>query len=389
MDPVRNRNETAGPFDDVIPDLYDAVLDPQAWPRVLARIADAAGVDSVDFLVAGKTGQAALSEVSARIPSESRKLYRDYYGAISPRRNVGRLLPVGEFFVCHKHFDDAFVRRDEFYNDFCIPMGFRYLASVTLVRERDYEVGVGFQRELGHEPFSGRDTNRLAALLPHLTRIARLQRHMSGLMAGERALAETFDRLSSGVIIVDAGGCIRYSNRSADTLLQAGDGIGLRKQRLIARDEQINRKLARLIADAIAWATAGRSTSDQDCVETALAVPCQHDNRPIVLSVVSLPPFSASHFWRSEPSAAIYVEGNKPRQPTAAEHFASLFGLTPAEARLAAWLATGSSLAEAADAFGLSKNTLRVQLAGLMKKTDTHRQSALVHLLMRSPSAPA
>jgi len=41
----------------------------------------------------------------------------------------------------------------------------------------------------------------------------------------------------------------------------------------------------------------------------------------------------------------------------------------------------GDSPAAVAETFGLSKHTIRVQLAALMDKTDTHRQAALVRLL--------
>src|SRR5260370_148789 len=46
-----SRREATGAFDDIIPDLYDALLRPQAWPGVLTRVADAAKIGSVHFLL--------------------------------------------------------------------------------------------------------------------------------------------------------------------------------------------------------------------------------------------------------------------------------------------------------------------------------------------------
>jgi DNA-binding CsgD family transcriptional regulator len=102
----------------------------------------------------------------------------------------------------------------------------------------------------------------------------------------------------------------------------------------------------------------------------------------LLLTVVPLPALSAAHFWRAEPAVAIFIADPEARPRDLSERFAQLFGLTPAEARLAARLAAGDSPAAVAEALGLSKHTIRVQLKALMDKTDTHRQAELVRLLM-------
>jgi len=61
-----------------------------------------------------------------------------------------------------------------------------------------------------------------------------------------------------------------------------------------------------------------------------------------------------------------------------------LFGLTPAEARLARAIFEGLSPGEAAASFGVSPHTVRVQLGHIFAKTGTNRQSELVRLMMRA-----
>ena len=63
-----------------------------------------------------------------------------------------------------------------------------------------------------------------------------------------------------------------------------------------------------------------------------------------------------------------------------------LFDLTPAEAGVALALITGRSIAQIVAARGVSRNTVRTQLAGILRKTGTHRQSELVRLLHLLPS---
>ena len=56
-----------------------------------------------------------------------------------------------------------------------------------------------------------------------------------------------------------------------------------------------------------------------------------------------------------------------------------------AEARLAAVLAEGMSLVEAAKALGIAHNTAKVQLRAVFAKTGVHRQAQLVALLAALP----
>jgi len=57
--------------------------------------------------------------------------------------------------------------------------------------------------------------------------------------------------------------------------------------------------------------------------------------------------------------------------------------LTPAEARLAAALATGATLEQIAAAHRVTEATLRSQLRSIFSKTGTSRQAELVRLALR------
>lgn len=66
----------------------------------------------------------------------------------------------------------------------------------------------------------------------------------------------------------------------------------------------------------------------------------------------------------------------------------NIFGLTPAEARLAVQIAAGDTLAQYADAIGISVATARSQLSSIFAKTQTARQAELVALLARISMLP-
>jgi len=80
--------------------------------------------------------------------------------------------------------------------------------------------------------------------------------------------------------------------------------------------------------------------------------------------------------------------GKRDREGDGVAYLARLHGLSPAEARLAAALSRGSSLADYAEAASLSINTVRWTLKRVFVKTDTHRQAELVRLLMSESPQP-
>jgi DNA-binding CsgD family transcriptional regulator len=60
--------------------------------------------------------------------------------------------------------------------------------------------------------------------------------------------------------------------------------------------------------------------------------------------------------------------------------YQALYGLTRAEARLAALIAEGRSLTEAAAMNGVTRETVRSQLKSVFQKTGANRQTELIRL---------
>lgn len=96
---------------------------------------------------------------------------------------------------------------------------------------------------------------------------------------------------------------------------------------------------------------------------------------------------SALMLTRMRPAACVVIAD--PEQSPAISHdvLRSLYGLTPAEVRLAAKLASGTSLQSAAEDLAISYKTARTQLAAIFRKTSTSRQGELVKFLLSGPLA--
>ena len=80
-------------------------------------------------------------------------------------------------------------------------------------------------------------------------------------------------------------------------------------------------------------------------------------------------------------AAAIFVTDPDSVQVTPESILRALYGLTPAEARLASELLQLRTVEESAEILGVSLNTARTQLKRLFEKTNTRRQSELLQLM--------
>jgi DNA-binding CsgD family transcriptional regulator len=169
-------------------------------------------------------------------------------------------------------------------------------------------------------------------------------------------------------------------NDAAEVMLARPDSPLLLKSGVVAASSlEDTRNLQRLVLDAC-------SLEDKAMpgVGGTLVLPSGHEGFEAPrLSLSVAPYFNAHAFGLASGRCAVVMIRELPNRgsSSSAEHVRQVFGLTNAEAKLAASLATGQSLREAAAAQRIQFGTARYYLAQIFRKTNTHRQSELVDLL--------
>jgi DNA-binding CsgD family transcriptional regulator len=115
----------------------------------------------------------------------------------------------------------------------------------------------------------------------------------------------------------------------------------------------------------------------------AAAAPSPSNDPPYQVFVAALPEKSALVEWQVP--LALVLAKDATQRVAVPPLFARLYGLTPAEGRLAAALLAGKTPGEHATAAGVSIATVRAQMHAVLAKTGTRRQSELVCLLANIP----
>jgi DNA-binding CsgD family transcriptional regulator len=218
----------------------------------------------------------------------------------------------------------------------------------------------------------------VAVLGRHICRALQLQHDLAAARAETSLHRDLLDRLPIGLVLLTAEGRIVDMNGSARAMLDGNDGLGLRAQRIELQDRAAQRAFA-----TQRHAAGGAAV---DGIGGVVRVPRPSGRPAYVLSVarcfVDLSRLLGAN-------AAVVVSIADPARAVAlpASALRELWDLTAAEAQIAMAIAAGSPLDEIAARNRISRETVRVHLRRILAKTETHRQSELVRLILTGPGS--
>ncbi|HYG90396.1 MAG TPA: helix-turn-helix transcriptional regulator [Azospirillum sp.] len=185
------------------------------------------------------------------------------------------------------------------------------------------------------------------------------------------------DSFSVGTIVVDETGKVLIINHMAQEITDRKDGLLLLHGRLAAGVSADTLALRQAIATVSEASRVGKPASP-----VILALTRQDAHRKLIVSVH---PLRGGGAGRPVSHGAYTVICDPDRANSLRpDWLRSLYGLTPTEARLAAELAKGNSIEDAANDLRITIGTARVHLKHIFSKTGTNRQSELIRLLLNS-----
>ena len=390
---------------DVVGGIYEAALEPAKWPDVLGRLADEFGAQSaaafvVDVSIA-EVGFIAVSGLDPRLIDD----YVEYYAQVDPWNEYLGKRASGRPIVSQTVMDDQAFERTEFYNDFLRDQNIFHAMGGFVVRSGALAFLCGVQRPRERGAFAAGDLERMKELFPHLERAIRIHRRLvreGGLRDGMTA---ALDRMPLAAILADRFGRAVWMNRPAEDLVRHADGLRLRDGRIEATvNNGVSGELRRLMLGAATAAggnaspararAAGHGEEVAPAAESGgmLQLPRPWPLRPLTVMVTPLPASvrlaeAALDFDLARPTALLLISDPERAVQLPTDHLARTFGLTGAEAKLAAALATGTSLTDYADAARITIGTARWYLKQALAKTGAHRQSELVRHVISAVGA--
>lgn len=292
---------------------------------------------------------------------------------------------IGELAPFQVYHDDQILPRDQaaqtpFYKDWLARQGdYAAATGVVVLREGARQMAI----EIRYSPKDHDKRERAAALLGeaayHFGRAFEILKR-SRFSIGPGYLDNVVEDLPFAMLLVDGNMHIHYSNLNADSMRhsQASPFLGF-DGTLRAADEYGDRDLRELVGKIASSKRAPTSV-------LRLSRPGSDENYLVVARLAYRGPQNYQlhdAILDPGPLVTLIVHGALDAATLPLDLLWRAFGLTEAEAQLAEALVKGATLADFAQEREVSKQTLRNQLVGVMRKTGTRRQSELVSLLTR------
>lgn len=360
--------------------LYSAPGSANGWTRFLEQLRLAFGGAAANLMVHHTQPRASSFTANAGSGPEGLALYSKHWCrrdglalAASQTPPAARTLLPGDALAPHSNR-----LRTAFYANFGRSFDGVPVIAATLENDAGSTAVVSVLGHEGRPPFGAPEISALEMLVPHLQNALRLHRRLTAAAAATEALGAVYDRCGYGVLVVDSDRRCSYANAAATALLAQRDGLLLNRNELRTTEPATTRQLRELVAARVSRNQSAASSS------RLLAVNRPSGRRPYSVLVSPTPPHRDPVFARDCPAAVVSIIDPDSSPRSVEGTLQSLHSLTPAEARLAALLAQGLSLYDAADRLGVTRHTARSVLKLVMSKTQTHRQAELVQLLLQT-----
>ncbi|WP_057461753.1 MULTISPECIES: LuxR C-terminal-related transcriptional regulator [unclassified Pseudovibrio] len=211
-------------------------------------------------------------------------------------------------------------------------------------------------------------------LLRHLCRAYNLAKQQQRVQVEHGFYVATLDRLAVGTIFLNKHGKILQTNKIAQDILDAKDGLMRIRSNLAANDPQTNTHLQSCLR--------ARPEPEEEHEDSLPLIVRRSSNKRDLGILIKRTGAQGT----SNKDVATVIILRDPDHSTPIEKLAlrKLFAMTSAEAEVACLLTAGKTLDDAASTLNISKNTARTHLRSIFSKGDISRQTELLRVILSS-----
>jgi len=348
---------------DLVDRIYECAFAPELWPDVfdsLARIADARGgfLFTANSSVLNWTASASLRDGLGRFVGEGMFARTSRPARAISAKHAGFLRELDVY-------TEDELGADPIYTELLWPAGLGWCAAMAVPAPTGDVLFLCIERERARGPVETAAIETLDMLRPHLARGALMSARLQ--LEHAQTVAETLALIGMPALVFDAQGKVLAANGLIEVLT---DTVRWRAyDRISLSDPQADRLFHQAIETIDIEAAAARSfairAADSSAALVAHVIPTRRTARDLIVRCAGVLMISPVTLPQAPPVELVQ----------------SLFDLTAAEARVARNLTAGQTVEEIATSSGVSLNTVRTQVRGVLEKTGSRRQADAIALL--------
>jgi DNA-binding CsgD family transcriptional regulator len=349
--------------------VYTAGCDPAEWQTFVDHVhSRLPGVVFSTHLTIVGTG---LTGCSAGLPEEQLKSYFAHYHALNPFTSLFARLEAGRAYTTTGLGTRQWIRKQPFYHEWLKPAGnLTHGASMVVARDQKRHFRMCFDMSERQSHLEEVCAQLLTRLGPHLARAFAVNERLQAAAAIEAMLTSLVERIDGAAVILGSDARVLALNQQAEALARAGRVFRISSPgRLAFHDPDHEARFRGALAVALG--------SLRQAAPSAFAV-AAGELSPAAVTLLPLRPRRGSAaLAMAEPRALLVLQPSRPAA-LPKELLRTLYGLTNAETAVVLQIASGTTVAGAAEQAGVTLTTARNQLAAAMAKMGVNRQAELV-----------
>lgn len=300
-----------------------------------------------------------------------------------PRWLLALSMIPDEWVQCHKLFGDSTADFVQTHQQMIATFGARYSAGCKLFQDKEILALLIILTSESRQPLTETDFNFINRLTPHIKRVMHLQKHLYRFSMGALVGYSMINKLHQPVILLSLTGAVMHANTAAMRLMEQTEIIKIQNNRFEMPSPYLE-EFQQSCQQFELFYRAGNYISDLDKNDSCVKIMHSNDETMYVFSSLILPETSMKSFG-TRPLVMLTFYHPDFAPPVDSQLLSTALNLTPAECRIALLLLEGFSPKEIASENNVTVDTVKKQLKSIYEKTDTHKQSDLVKLLLSFP----
>lgn len=347
-----------------IDDIYESAFIAEKWPIVLGELAKITGAVGGGFF--SLKGEAQNWTASTGLMETMEAFMKER--VLETMGRPTRVNQIGQHcFVTERDtFKPEELDEHPLYRDFLRPRGLGWSARTSVQLPTDNNIVLTMERALKEGPVPEESMTIINSVRAHLARAAFMSARLR--LESAKTATQTLALLGLPALVLNANGQVVAANDLIEALTH--DTIFLAHGQFALVDQRANKLLHQAVLAASKNEFAAPFTfsiSGADCTAKMVAhvIPVRGQSRDVFVrcaGVLILTPVTSA----SLPTVDLVQ---------------SLFDFTPAEAKIARFIAKGDTVEDIASNNGVSINTVRAQLRSVLEKTGCHRQVEVATLM--------
>jgi DNA-binding CsgD family transcriptional regulator len=369
----------------IVPEIYEATIDPNHWDYVVTMIAKLTCSKSACLYYKNKELEVASTIAHYGLPEGEHLSFNDQCDTLDGMF-CSKQPSDAEDHICTQFYPGSNgVMQDDsnIYVDWMKPNGIYHVGGAQFVDTESHKAGIAILRDEKAGVWGDGEMRVIDEILPHLRRALNIHSEFTHLRLKQDALLKGLDRLVIGLILYDNNAQPVYINPTAQAIIEGHPAMMLQDDNLILINPEDEKNLRKTILDTAA-------IDPDDSWKQSVAIGITHPDVEAPLPILVTP--MHAHLITSDldydgAKVAVFLSDPNMQQPISIDNLVSVYGLTPSEAQVAISLANGYSIDEIAENSHHSAHTIRSQLKSVFRKTGVSRQSELIKLLLTGPFA--